>query len=85
MEQKRVPPGTAAGCDSLASEVPVIVFANEFFDALPVEVLSPKANCESPKATGDYSKPGSGVSRRTGIPRPLRRASRGRRASRDCL
>jgi SAM-dependent MidA family methyltransferase len=27
---------------TLAPEVPVIVFANEFFDALPVEVLSPQ-------------------------------------------
>ena len=27
---------------ALASEVPLIVFANEFFDALPVEVLSPQ-------------------------------------------
>jgi SAM-dependent MidA family methyltransferase len=27
---------------ALAPEVPVIVFANEFFDALPVEVISPK-------------------------------------------
>jgi SAM-dependent MidA family methyltransferase len=27
-------------CRALAREVPVIVFANEFFDALPVEVLS---------------------------------------------
>jgi len=26
---------------TLASEVPLIVFANEFFDALPVEILSP--------------------------------------------
>jgi SAM-dependent MidA family methyltransferase len=27
---------------ALASEVPIIVFANEFFDALPIEVLSPQ-------------------------------------------
>jgi SAM-dependent MidA family methyltransferase len=27
---------------ALASEVPVIIFANEFFDALPVEILSPQ-------------------------------------------
>jgi SAM-dependent MidA family methyltransferase len=27
---------------ALAPEVPLIIFANEFFDALPVEVLSPK-------------------------------------------
>jgi SAM-dependent MidA family methyltransferase len=46
-------PGSAKGTDSevpdaiffpraLAPEAPVIVFANEFFDALPVEVLSPQ-------------------------------------------
>jgi SAM-dependent MidA family methyltransferase len=27
---------------ALASDIPIIVFANEFFDALPVEVLSPQ-------------------------------------------
>ncbi len=34
-------PNKAVGARSLAPDVPVIVFANEFFDALPVEVLSP--------------------------------------------
>jgi SAM-dependent MidA family methyltransferase len=29
---------------ALAPEVPTIVFANEFFDALPVEILSPKGS-----------------------------------------
>ena len=29
---------------ALAPEIPVIVFANEFFDALPVEVLSPQGD-----------------------------------------
>lgn len=36
-----VPKSVTAG-RALASEVPIIVFANEFFDALPVEVLSSK-------------------------------------------
>jgi SAM-dependent MidA family methyltransferase len=35
-------PNRAALGRALAPEVPVIVFANEFFDALPVEVLSPQ-------------------------------------------
>jgi len=30
------------GVFSISGEVPIIVFANEFFDALPVEVLSPQ-------------------------------------------
>jgi SAM-dependent MidA family methyltransferase len=33
-------PGNAMDERALAPEVPVIVFANEFFDALPVEILS---------------------------------------------
>src|SRR5579864_8806329 len=37
-----VVPDKAALARSFAPEVPVIVFANEFFDALPVEVLSPQ-------------------------------------------
>ena len=36
-----VVPNKAAQARALAPEVPVIVFANEFFDALPVEILSP--------------------------------------------
>jgi SAM-dependent MidA family methyltransferase len=36
-------PGTASA-RTQAGEVPVIVFANEFFDALPVEVLSDKGS-----------------------------------------
>jgi SAM-dependent MidA family methyltransferase len=35
-------PNKASLARALAPEVPVIVFANEFFDALPVEVLSPQ-------------------------------------------
>ena len=35
-----VPEGPSAGpCRTLAPETPLIVFANEFFDALPVEIL----------------------------------------------
>ncbi len=35
-------PGSPLEQRALAAEVPVIVFANEFFDALPVEILSPQ-------------------------------------------
>jgi SAM-dependent MidA family methyltransferase len=36
-----VPEGRPSGpCRTLAPETPLIVFANEFFDALPVEILS---------------------------------------------
>ncbi len=37
-----VVPSEPAFARALAPEVPLIVFANEFFDALPVEVLSPQ-------------------------------------------
>jgi SAM-dependent MidA family methyltransferase len=37
-----VVPASAMDERALASEVPVIVFANEFFDALPVDILSPQ-------------------------------------------
>jgi SAM-dependent MidA family methyltransferase len=39
-----VVPQKATLARALAPEVPVIVFANEFFDALPVEVLSPEGD-----------------------------------------
>jgi SAM-dependent MidA family methyltransferase len=49
VEKYRAREGTASAVPNsvaieraLAHEVPVIVFANEFFDALPVEVLSPQ-------------------------------------------
>ncbi|HEY6770298.1 MAG TPA: SAM-dependent methyltransferase [Candidatus Sulfotelmatobacter sp.] len=35
---------TALGADGLNRDVPVIVFANEFFDALPVEIVSRKGS-----------------------------------------
>jgi len=38
-EQSEAP---ADVCRTLAPDVPLIVFANEFFDALPVEILSPQ-------------------------------------------
>ena len=37
-----VVPNHLSTARALAPEVPIIVFANEFFDALPVEVLSPQ-------------------------------------------
>jgi SAM-dependent MidA family methyltransferase len=37
-----VMPNNATLARTLALEVPLIVFANEFFDALPVEILSPQ-------------------------------------------
>ena len=37
-----VVPNNATLASTLALEVPLIVFANEFFDALPVEILSPQ-------------------------------------------
>jgi SAM-dependent MidA family methyltransferase len=45
-----VVPNKATQARALAPEVPVIVFANEFFDALPVAVLSPQGElCISEK------------------------------------
>ncbi len=38
-EQQRVPPGTTPTADT-----PTILFANEFFDALPVEIVSPQGS-----------------------------------------
>jgi SAM-dependent MidA family methyltransferase len=39
-----VVPHGAAGERALAPEVPLIIFANEFFDALPVEIVSPQGS-----------------------------------------
>jgi SAM-dependent MidA family methyltransferase len=42
-ENDQVPEGRPSGPHrALAPEIPLIVFANEFFDALPVEILSPQ-------------------------------------------
>ena len=60
---------------ALAPEVPLIVFANEFFDALPVEVLSPQGALRISEKDGHFIEtwvPGlSGGSR---FPRSLQRA-----------
>ena len=40
------------------AETPLIVFANEFFDALPVEILSAKANSTSPSKTAIWRNSG---------------------------
>ena len=39
---------------ALASEVPVIVFANEFFDALPVEIISAQGALASSAEEGRF-------------------------------
>ena len=40
-KKDQVPEGSPTGlCRVLATEIPLIVFANEFFDAIPVEILS---------------------------------------------
>jgi len=41
-EQKRVPSGTAHADIATDAGLPRILFANEFFDALPVEILGPQ-------------------------------------------
>jgi len=53
--------GTASAVSSwlgferaLASEVPLIIFANEFFDALPVEVLSPEGELRVSEKDGRF-------------------------------
>ena len=51
-------PNNAMDERALAPEVPVIVFANEFFDALPVEVLSARELCASRQKTADWLKGG---------------------------
>ena len=39
---------------ALAPEVPVVVFANEFFDALPVEILSPEGTLRISSESGRF-------------------------------
>ena len=39
---------------ALAHDVPLIVFANEFFDALPVEVLSPRGELRISESNGRF-------------------------------
>ena len=47
-------PGNAMDERALAPEVPVIVFANEFFDALPVEILSPEGTLRISASDGRF-------------------------------
>jgi SAM-dependent MidA family methyltransferase len=49
-----VVPNVAAFAKALAPEVPVIVFANEFFDALPVEVLSSQGELHISEKDGRF-------------------------------
>ena len=49
-----VVPKQAPKDGALAPEVPVIVFANEFFDALPVEILSAKGSLRIDKGDGRF-------------------------------
>ena len=48
-----VPHGTA-GERALAPEVPLIFFANEFFDALPVEIVSPQGSLRIDTCDGRF-------------------------------
>jgi SAM-dependent MidA family methyltransferase len=43
-----------AGTRALAAETPVLIFANEFFDALPVEVLSPQGELRIGSQNGRF-------------------------------
>ena len=47
---------------AFASEVPLIVFANEFFDALPVEVVSPDGELRISEKDGRFVETWAGVS-----------------------
>jgi SAM-dependent MidA family methyltransferase len=47
-------PGAGAIARTLAPEVPLVVFANEFFDALPVEVLSPEGELRISAENGRF-------------------------------
>ena len=52
------------------------LFANEFFDALPVEIISPQGSLRIDAHDGRFVENlGSAVARRTGIPRSLFRSS----------
>ncbi len=48
------PPSNAMDERALAPEVPVIVFANEFFDALPVEILSAQGTLHVSNESGRF-------------------------------
>jgi len=57
-----VVPNSIAFERALAPEVPVIVFANEFFDALPVEVLSPQGELHISENEGRLAETWSAAS-----------------------
>jgi SAM-dependent MidA family methyltransferase len=67
LSQRREPPSYDGSCGAdeagpksvaiertLAPEIPVIVFANEFFDTLPVEVLSPQGELRISAKDGQF-------------------------------
>ena len=65
-----------------AADTPTIIFANEFFDALPVEIVSRRWLVASGSAPWSIRRTlGSAFSRRDGISRSLQRSSRSRRSS----
>jgi SAM-dependent MidA family methyltransferase len=49
-----VVPITGQTGSALAAEVPTIIFANEFFDALPVEIVSPKGSLRIDSRDGRF-------------------------------
>src|ERR1700728_5413929 len=53
-EQASVLPNRAANASTLAPGIPLIVFANEFFDALPVEVVSLKGSLRIDSRDGRF-------------------------------
>jgi SAM-dependent MidA family methyltransferase len=57
-----VVPNKAALAGVLSPEVPVIVFANEFFDALPVEVISLQGELSISEKDGRFSETWSSAS-----------------------
>jgi SAM-dependent MidA family methyltransferase len=56
VEGTSVAPANAMDERALASEVPVIVFANEFFDALPVEILSQQGTLRISAQDGRFAE-----------------------------
>ncbi len=71
------PPEDLRNLRALAPAVPLIIFANEFFDALPVEVLSPKGELRIAEKDGRFLETWvPGVGRESRIPRPLQCSTR---------
>jgi SAM-dependent MidA family methyltransferase len=57
-----VVPGEIEISRALAPEVPLIIFANEFFDALPVEIVSPKGQLQISLHDGKLTESWASVS-----------------------